>query len=78
MTLDMLHSTWAPITALGAGRKLGKMRKPFQKGGKKMQPSSVMFVPNSKGGILTKRLRENEDRMSGITGFRVKYQEASS
>jgi hypothetical protein len=57
--------------------KLGtKGRKSFKKAGKKQQPSSVIFVPNTKRGILTEKLRENEDRLAEITGFRMKFQEA--
>jgi hypothetical protein len=35
-----------------------------------------MFVPSTKGGILTKMLRENEPEMIRITKFKVKFQEA--
>ena len=58
------------------GKFVSKKRKPVLKAGKKKQPSSVIFVPNTKGGILTKKLRENEDRLCDITGFRIKFQEA--
>ena len=59
-----------------AGRPANRNKKRFQKKGRapKKQPSSVIFVPNTKGGILTKKLREFEDKMFEMTGFRVKYQ----
>ena len=56
-----------------------KKRKPFRKAGKtklKKAASTVVFVPSTKGSILVKSLREDEDRMEELTGFRVKYQEA--
>ena len=34
--------------------------------------STVIFVPNTKGGMLVGKLREDEDRMAGVTGFRIK------
>ena len=56
-----------------------KLRKRiFQKGGARqnMEASTVMFIPSTKGGILTKMMRDNELEMARITRFRVKYQEA--
>ena len=38
--------------------------------------STVMFVPSSRGGTLTRLLKENEPRLSEMTGFRVRYMEA--
>jgi hypothetical protein len=35
-----------------------------------------MFIPSTKGGILTKMMRDNEIEMVKITRFRVKFQEA--
>ena len=52
-------------------KKIGKGWKPKAK-----QPSSVIFVPNTKGGILIGKLREKEEELSKLTGFRIKYQEA--
>ena len=43
---------------------------------KKVQPSTVIFVPNTRGGLLTKKLKEKEDELCEMTGFRVKFQEA--
>ena len=49
----------------------------FQKDGKKsIIPSSVIFVPSTRGGLLLRRLKEKEDQMSDLTGFKVKFQEA--
>ena len=36
----------------------------------------MIFVPSTRGSVLIKSLKEEEDKMAGITGFRVKYQEA--
>ena len=41
-----------------------------------MEASTVIFIPSTKGGILTKMMRDNELEMARITRFRVKYQEA--
>ena len=46
------------------------------KTGKSITPSTVMFVPSSRGGILTAKLREREDHMASMTGFRMRFQEA--
>ena len=35
-----------------------------------------MFVPSSRNGILLKRMRENEEKLTDMTGFRVSYSEA--
>ena len=42
----------------------------------KLQPSSVMFLPSTKGGMLLKKMRENEDRLVDMTGFKISYSEA--
>ena len=36
----------------------------------------VEIVPNTKGGTLTRKLREIEDELSSVTGFRIKFKEA--
>jgi hypothetical protein len=56
------------------GGKGGK-KKPSQKDGK-IQTSTVMFIPSTRGGMLTKMMREREQELSKITKFRVKMQEA--
>ena len=38
--------------------------------------TTVVFVPSTKGGLLVKKLKEEEDRMAEVTGFRTKFQEA--
>ena len=41
----------------------------------KQRPSTVMMVPSTKGGILIKKLKEDEEKMVEISGFRTKYNE---
>ena len=60
----------------------GQMMKNFQKDGKqvktkKLQPSTVMFVPNTRRGTLVKKMKMNEDRLAEMTGFKVNYVEAA-
>ena len=55
----------------------GKMKKPSQRAGNKVKTTTVIFVPSTMGGVLVRKLREREDTMSDLTGFRVKYQEAA-
>ena len=67
-----------PVPRAG-GRTIRKMKKPFRKtgnAGMKRAAATVVFVPSTKGSLLLKSLREDEDRMEELTGFRVKYQEA--
>ena len=62
----------------------GKLaRKPFQKAGNKnkmeqrrIQPTTVMFVPSTRNGTLIKMMRENEEKLVEMTGFRISYSEA--
>jgi hypothetical protein len=35
-----------------------------------------MSVENTKGGTLTRKLREREEILSSITGYRVRFQES--
>ena len=42
----------------------------------RLEQTTVMFVPNTKGSILLKRLQAMEDEMAKLTGFRIKFQEA--
>ena len=60
--------TPAPQTLLTQvdGRKAGK-EKPS-----KNKPTAVLYVPSTKGGLLTKMLKENEEEMIRITQFRRK------
>ena len=53
--------------------------KPFQKAGSKAKLKkavTVIFVPSTKGSLLLKSLRDDEDQMSELSGFKIKYQEA--
>ena len=60
----------------GRVMKVGRKKKSFQKDGKVREAATVIFVPSTRGSVLIKSLKEDEDMMAGITGFRVKYQEA--
>ena len=54
-------------------------KKPLLKAGKssiKKAAATVVFVPSTKGSTLLMSMREDEDKMADMTGFRVKYQEA--
>ena len=58
-----------------------KVRKTgFQKAGKVGKPgraaTTVVFVPSTKGSTLLRSLKEEEDKMAEMTGFRIKHQEA--
>ena len=55
-------------------QKDGNQRKQTRDPG--VPTTSVMFVPNTRRGILVNRLKEGEDELARITGFRIKYQEA--
>jgi hypothetical protein len=57
------------------------MKKPFQKAGLKrnsagIPTSTVIFIPSTKGSKLLKLMKENEDKMSELTGFRFRMMEA--
>ena len=56
--------------------KRWKKKKVFLKDGKAKDAATVIFVPSTKGSALIMSLKEDEDKMAEITGFRVKYQEA--
>ena len=49
----------------------------MKEGKKKVAVSTVIFIPNTKGGILLTKLKEKEETLSELTGFRVKYAEAA-
>ena len=42
----------------------------------KMKATTVMFLPNTKGGTLLAKMRENELIMSLLAGFDISYSEA--
>ena len=62
--------------------KDGKLaERAFQKAGKsgmksKILASTVMFIPSTKNGILLKMMKENEEKLVEMTGFRVSYAES--
>ena len=58
----------------GYGRGGGK-KKPVQMDGK-IKTNTVMFIPSTRGGILTKMMREREFEIFKITKFKLKMQEA--
>ena len=35
--------------------------------------TTVVFVPTTKGGLLVRKLKEEQDRTAEVTGFRTKY-----
>ena len=37
---------------------------------------SVIFVPSTRGGMLTRKLRDREVELAKLTGFSIKFQEA--
>ena len=51
----------------------GKVKRTIQKDGnlQQMTTSTVMFVPNTKGGLLVNKLKGGEPVMCGLTGFMV-------
>ena len=40
-------------------------------------PISVLFVDNTKGGTLAKRLQEEEKRLGGVTSYRIRIVESA-
>jgi hypothetical protein len=36
----------------------------------------ILTTPSTRGGILTRKLREREDELARLTGFNIKFQEA--
>jgi hypothetical protein len=40
-----------------------------QKSNKKITVSTVMFIPNTRNGLLLKMMRENEEKLTEMTGF---------
>ena len=62
----------------GEKRKIEPERKEWKKPGrtvKRIETTTVLFVDQTKGGILAKKIREQEDRLATLTGFRVKIVE---
>ena len=52
-----------------------KRRKGLQKAGK-VATQTVVFVPNTRAGVLLRKMNESEEKMSNVTGFRIRFQEA--
>lgn len=55
------------------GRPFKKARKTFQRAGKPGQDKSaatVVFVPSTKGSLLLKTLKEDEERMAALLGLK--------
>ena len=42
----------------------------------RVKTTTVVFIPSTKGRLLVMRMREHENKLSQLPGFRVKYQEA--
>ena len=40
----------------------------------KLRTQTVVFVPSTKGGILVRKLREREEVVSDMTGFKIRFQ----
>ena len=46
-----------------------KRKKGFQKAGR-VATSTVVFIPNTRAGLLLRKMRESEERLSKVRGFR--------
>ena len=81
---DSKDESWTGLPKSRPGGRISKLsqprrRKRFLKAGKETKSlvaATVIFVPSTKGSILLNSLKEDEDQMAELTGFRVKYQEA--
>ena len=54
------------------GRRRGQRRMEDQD----VKVESVIFVPSTRGGMLTRKLRDREVELAKLTGFSIKFQEA--
>ena len=72
------EKAWKPLLKSRSQRRIFKKKKVFPKAGNKSKSenSTVVFVPSTRGSILLSSLKEEEDKMAEMTGFRIKYQEA--
>jgi hypothetical protein len=59
----------------GKGKKM-KVSQKAEKEKEKIETSSVVFVPPTRGGKLVEMLKDKEDDLANITKFRIRYQEA--
>jgi hypothetical protein len=59
--------------------RAGKMKEVTRKTVKKQIPPtiSVLFVDQTVGGVLAKRLQQVEDRLADVTGYRIRISETS-
>ena len=76
---DETEQAWKPLPRSRPSGRIMKRGKIFRKAGKPgtiTENNTVVFVPSTKGGTLIRSLKEDEDRMAEITGFRIKFQEA--
>jgi hypothetical protein len=60
-------------TGIGHGGRKGKDMKTGNR--KDTICSTVVFVPNTRGGLLVRKLREREAIMKDLTGFGIKFME---
>ena len=60
----------------GKNQPSGRSRSKKMNRNPEIKDESVIFVPSTRGGILTRRLREREVELSKTTGFGIKFQEA--
>ena len=74
---DRKSDDWKKLTKTNKRVRKTGFRKAGQLGNPAKPVATVVFVPSTRGGILIKSLKEDEDKMAEMTGFRVKYQEAS-
>ena len=75
------EESWKGLPKSRPGGRISKMKK-VKKGkgflkageGAKMKvAATVVFVPSTRGSLLLNSLKEDEDKMAEVTGFRVKY-----
>ena len=59
------------IPGLGGSKMSNSSKKLFQQAGN-IQTSTLMFITSNRGGLLTKLMREKEQELASITGFKVK------
>jgi hypothetical protein len=77
LLLSSLNSAGQSVGFQGAGRgSMGKEGK-LEKTDRRMENSTVMFVQSTRRSALVNSLKSQEDELSRIYGFRIKYQEAS-
>ena len=60
----------------GRGKFKPKKKAPMKKNKTPPPTISVLFVDQTKGGILAKRLQEAEDRLAILTGYRIRVTES--